>query len=237
MPKVRRQRKTRRYSPYKKRRTVDSVEAITQKLNPRQAIYAFPEQNVTKIRYSDIVTLTSSGGGIPKYVFNMNSCYDPDFSGVGHQPIFWDQLTAVYGRYVVLGSKLKATFSPIANTNTTTQPSGPMIIGIMTDHDTTTPTTLSTLIESSRSKSTFLNNAMGGNNVKSMSVTYSPAISLGVDKEDDQVHATTSASPSRAYYAHVFMSETGLATSSSCEVKIDIEYTVRLYAVKDVSGS
>lgn len=233
-------RKSRRYQPYKKQRirsSVDVVEAVTPKLSPARAIFGFPEQNVTKLRYSDVITLTSAAQGIPKYVFRLNSCYDPDFSSTGHQPMFWDQLTAVYGRYVVLGAKIKATFSPIVNTTATTQPSGPMIIGIMADQDTTTPTVVSTLLESSRSKTTFLNNALGGNNVKTLTATYSPALSLGVDKEDQAVHAAVGSNPTLQYYAHVFMAESGLATSSSCNVKIDIEYTVRLYSLSDVNGS
>lgn len=32
----------------------------------------------------------------------MNSLYDPDFTGTGGQPFYFDQLSAVYNRYRVL---------------------------------------------------------------------------------------------------------------------------------------
>lgn len=191
----------------------------------------------TTVRYSDVITLTSTSGSLAKYIFSLNSCYDPDVSGTGHQPLMWDQLTALYNRYVVKGAKIKCQFSPISNTTSTTQPSGPMVIGIMGDADNTTPTTGSTIMESNKSASTFLNNAQGGNNVKTISHTYSPSLRLGVDPEDDTVSAPWNSSPGRQYYAHVFMFESGLGSPSSCNVKVDIEFRVRLYSTKDVSGS
>lgn len=33
--------------------------------------------------------------------------YDPDLTGFGHQPYFFDQLTDIYSHYVVIGSKIK----------------------------------------------------------------------------------------------------------------------------------
>ena len=43
----------------------------------------------------------------------MNSLFDPDFTGTGHQPYYFDQFATIYQRYTVIGSKLTATFTPI----------------------------------------------------------------------------------------------------------------------------
>lgn len=49
-----------------------------------------------------------SGAPAPSaQVFRANSCFDPDFSGVGHQPSFFDKIAAVYGRYYVVGFALE----------------------------------------------------------------------------------------------------------------------------------
>jgi len=49
-----------------------------------------------------------SGSALPSaQVFRMNSCFDPDFSGVGHQPSYFDKIAAIYGRYYVVGFALE----------------------------------------------------------------------------------------------------------------------------------
>jgi len=228
-------------SPYKKRRVPkSSVDAVTSQLpliNPRGGIFGVPDVLETTLRYSDVYTLTSAANAIAKYVFRMNSLHDPDFSGTGHQPLYYDQITQMYGRYVVKGCKITCHFSPIANTSSTTQPSGPMVIGIAGDTDTFTPTVLATIMEQNRSVSTFLNNAVGGNNVKTLSHTYSPALRLGTDVEDNEVQAAVGSNPNRPYYAHVYAAETGLATSSSCNVKVTLEYRVRFMNPLEVPQS
>lgn len=46
------------------------------------------------------------------YIFRANSCYDPDYSGVGVQPYGWDEWCALYGAYRCGGSKIKVNFYP-----------------------------------------------------------------------------------------------------------------------------
>ena len=42
-------------------------------------------------------------------IFQANSCYDPDFSGSGHQPMGFDQWMALYSRYRVHASTIRVT--------------------------------------------------------------------------------------------------------------------------------
>lgn len=222
----------------RKPNTLSKVQAFMPKLSVPRKIYGFPDTLVTKLKYSDLITLTSTANSLGRYVFQPNNCYDPDYSGTGHQPMFFDQYTPIYQRYVVLGAKVTASFSPVANTISTAQPSGPLIVGLFEDYDTSlTATNVSWLMESNNSTTSFLNNALGGNNVKTLSCTYSPQQSLGVSSEDDVVSALTTGGPARPYYVNVFMTETGLGSPSSCNVKVDIEFTVRFFNQKDVAQS
>lgn len=58
-----------------------------------------------KLKYSDAfnlasdATLTSYTGS--QYVFRLNSLYDPDLTGTGHQPYGFDQYAALFNRYKV----------------------------------------------------------------------------------------------------------------------------------------
>lgn len=239
---AKRQRRSRAATVARRRRAPKTALTRTQgympKLSVPRKIFGFPDTLVTKLKYSDLITLTSTSNSLARYVFQPNNAYDPDYSGVGHQPMMFDQFAAVYARYVVLGAKLTASFSPISNTISTAQPSGPLIVGIFEDYDTSLAAgNISFLMESNNSTTAFLNNAQGGNNVKTLSATYSPQQSLGVSPEDDTISALVTASPARGYFTNVFMTETGLATPSSCNVKVDIEFTIRFFNQKDVAQS
>lgn len=55
------------------------------------------------LRYSETYTLTTGVAGVVGTVQNMslNSAYDPNQSGTGHQPYGFDQLAAFYNKYIV----------------------------------------------------------------------------------------------------------------------------------------
>lgn len=86
----------------------------------------FPKQTTVKLRYITRLTLSPAAGGLTAHsVYRANGPFDPDQSGIGHQPQGYDQWTAFYNHQVVLASKIKATFS-ISGTDTT----GGMVCGI-----------------------------------------------------------------------------------------------------------
>ena len=53
-----------------------------------QIAIGFPNSEVAKIRYSDQITIT--GTTYAQYTFRGNSASDPDVSGIGHQPMYFD---------------------------------------------------------------------------------------------------------------------------------------------------
>lgn len=54
---------------------------------------------ISRHKYSDTFQLTVVGGQV--YRFNLNSMWDPNRSGTGHQPYGRDQLATLYNRYRV----------------------------------------------------------------------------------------------------------------------------------------
>lgn len=69
-----------------------------------------PRMNV-KLTYTQTSTYSSGTNGAfgTSSTFSLNSLYDPDISGVGHQPYGYDQLTTIYNRYKVNGVLLRVT--------------------------------------------------------------------------------------------------------------------------------
>lgn len=241
MPKDKRTRKySTRMRPY--RRTKKSMafkyDPNTRMIpNLERNVFGFPNEITTKVRYADVYTLISTSGSKASNIFRMNSINDPDYSGVGHQALWNDQLAAVYNRYVVLGSKITATFTLLPDATTTTQPTGPMAVGLLCESDTTTSSTLSTLLETNNGTSGFVTNAFGGKNTITLTGTYSPMKNIGFSPLDDTVSAGFNANPSQQYYATIWAIETGLGTPSAVNVMVKIEYTIKCSRQIDPTGS
>jgi len=92
--------------------------------------FGFPDVLRTKLQYCDVVQLAASAGSPGLYQFRMNSLFDPDYTSTGHQPQWFDQLSAVYSYYRVLKSKITVTFCPNHVADTEANDKGPYIVGI-----------------------------------------------------------------------------------------------------------
>lgn len=66
--------------------------------------HPFPQRYLTKLRYVS-EALSHTTGNTQDRVFRGNSLFDPDLTGVGHQPRGFDQLAGLYNVYRVLGSR------------------------------------------------------------------------------------------------------------------------------------
>lgn len=107
-----------------------------------KAITPVPQRFITKHKYSTTFTIGSLN---PIYRFRLNSLYDPDLTGTGHQPYGFDQMAALFNRYRVYGC------SYIINGY---QFNSPIRYGVVATNDAASPTNMATLIEYPRSKST-----------------------------------------------------------------------------------
>lgn len=89
------------------RKTVRKASAVRQ---------IFPDSVVVDLKYGDYMMISAGTGSMNSYFFNANSCYDPNLTGTGHQPLGFDQYMAFYEAYVVEG----ATMELLTSTSSTT---------------------------------------------------------------------------------------------------------------------
>jgi len=94
---------------------------------PRGMI-GFPERLGITLKYSETTSFSASPAPAAQ-TYRMNSLFDPNLTGVGHQPSYFDNLAAIYGRYIVLGYSVKAEI----NNHTTT--AGLYVVGCYSDID------------------------------------------------------------------------------------------------------
>lgn len=70
-------------------------------------IGGFPKRKLVKLRYVQEAQIDAPAGGVAYHTISANGIYDPDTTGVGHQPMNFDTWMTLYDHYVVLGSKIK----------------------------------------------------------------------------------------------------------------------------------
>lgn len=120
-------------------------EFVLSRTNPQPLL---PLRMHRTLRYSTQVQL-STGTSLSVYQFRMNSLHDPDFTGVGHQPMGYDEFSALYQQWWVVASRM--TVDAIFTTNTVSVTS----VGVnrcqvalfATANDTTVPSTVDQMIE------------------------------------------------------------------------------------------
>lgn len=146
MPNVRKNKKRtyRRKRVVKKRRGVFRLQ--------KQMSVGFPKTTVVKHRYVDAFSINPSLGNVGYHWFRANSLYDPDVTGAGHQPLGFDQWSTFYNHYIVIGAKIKATFSLAA---TGTEVGSIMVAGVVLSDNSSGPTDVPTLIEQSNSNKKY----------------------------------------------------------------------------------
>lgn len=64
----------------------------------------------TNLTYYDTITLNPSvnalTGANVTHQFRINSLFDPDYTGIGHQPMYHDNYTFIYQKYRVISAKI-----------------------------------------------------------------------------------------------------------------------------------
>lgn len=78
----------------------------------RFALYKSPQPYsvARKLLYSQYENSNAAAGALNEKYYAANGLFDPNVSGVGHQPRGFDQYMALYKKYVVISSKIKVTF-------------------------------------------------------------------------------------------------------------------------------
>lgn len=73
---------------------------------PRQM---WPQRVMAKLDYYDTIPIGNGVSTYAEYVFSMNSIYDPDVTGTGHQPRGRDQWANMYNKYIVRGCRYRVS--------------------------------------------------------------------------------------------------------------------------------
>ncbi|AUM61743.1 capsid [uncultured virus] len=105
------------------------AKTVTRRVRKRTRVFApsiprptalYPQGKVMRHRYVDnVIVPTGPAAGLTTYyVFRSNSMYDPDRTGLGHQPLYRDEMAAHYMNYTVLKSFIRVSVPNESTTKT-----------------------------------------------------------------------------------------------------------------------
>lgn len=143
----------------RRRKTTSSLVMVPRKQMPGFKGHPFGKQFYTKLRYNEAHTFGASStvNFASNYKYCLNSLYDPNVSGVGHQPMGFDTLMSIYEKYTVVAAKITVCF--IGDTTV------PSVCGLrLVDGNETAVADKKVAIENGDSSWKYMTTANGGSN-------------------------------------------------------------------------
>lgn len=180
-----------------------------------------PQSIIRKLRYQYNGTLTpAAAGAADVQVFRLNSLYDPDFTGAGNQPRYFDQYMALYDKYLVLGARIKVT---AFNTSTSEQHR----FGICVKTNSSQNGTGQGYIENEKLQRNALFDIEGsGKSVRTMTLNWSAKKWFSKPNVTTEYDLTggDSSNPTTLAYLHVYADNPWSATGGAIRYQIDIDF-------------
>ncbi len=191
---------------------------------------AIPDRFRTKLVYAGGGQITSASYFVDK-IWNINSVFDPDQSGVGHQPRYFDQFALLYNRYRVLSATFDVSIRQRATHGITCY--------LIPNNATTGLTGAGIPAELRRSGVARITSS--NQPPVAFRVKFDPASVTGVSRSqylsDDRFQALTTANPSEAICLHQYVESMDGSTAIDCEYVMQIVYEVEFFDAVDVSSS
>jgi len=197
--------------------------------NVNKSLQPFANRYICKMKYATTVSTNLSG----QYVMNLNSLFDPDRTGIGHQPYGFDSLAFIYNRYRVISCGWRIQ-TPMSSTGV------PLTVGCIASNDPSiTWLDVGTMMENPRAK--YITQNPGAPATTLSGKVYLPKL-VGRTKAqymaDDSYQAAVSASPSEAalLYLASFASSNG-NFAPGFPLQVVLEYTVEWFDSKHLLQS
>jgi hypothetical protein len=208
----------------------------------QRGVTPFAAEFLVRLRYAETVTVatTSSVDTASTYSFRLNSLYDPNYTGTGHQPYQFDQLTPIYNNYLVNKAEFKVT---IRSDFTTTGVFGGVSVFVDTNvSDSAQGKVLSELREKAVTQVRCLATQGNRANWPILQGSVDMARVFGVTQvayqgELNTFGAVYNANPSRTAYLELCLVDPGANTSSDALFDVEITYFARLYGYKGPAQS
>lgn len=169
------------------------------------------------LRYVDTIAYNVGVSGQTTNVFTSNGLYDPDITGVGHQPNGFDQIMALWNEYIVISCRIKCVItSQDANSYSAT-------FGITHCDFSTATTDYRKYMENGNT----VWNKQGGRGAEPLTLTNYVNISKISSQSilsDESYVGNSGANPTDTHFWHVWMQTDGAVDAGNFYVTVEIAY-------------
>lgn len=218
---------------YKKKISTKSVGRYRGSITSLPRNFGLPAKLTVNLPFSQWGLNTDpSVGQCADYVFSANGIYDPNISGTGHQPRYFDQLFTCYDHAIVIASKIEAYYE---------LPGGDAVMTAITLRDSS-----GSLIDPDdvmEGRYTKLkpvsDRGSGTNNVSKLTLACNPNKFLAISKPltSSVVKNSASSNPSEQAFYHCCLWALDGGDAPQAELSVRISYTVVFVEPKQPSKS
>lgn len=177
--------------------------------------------------YSETFALTGTTGAVASYVLSCNGMYDPNITGTGHQPLYFDQMNAIYDHYIVYRARIE--YEILAG-------GSPPIVACYIDDDTSIATSLDNAIE----QPTSVHRLLPTTQVvpQRFQRQWDARQYFGGDIWDNsELRGTASANPTEQSYFVVMLVAANGTSTATATVTVRIVYDAWWTELKTMTGS
>lgn len=208
----------------------------TKRRIPRALLGGIPQSKTVKLRYTHMLSLNSGTGTEARQVYRANSVYDPDSTGIGSQPNYFDVWAGLYNHYVVKGSKINVR---VCGTSSTAGGRA-SYAAINLNDDTTLTVTREALLEQKDTNWRIAKEPLAGGST-TVTKSFSAKKFFGIkDILDNKstMGATVAANPTEQAFYHVVLgSIDSTDDASQYDVVVTIDYIVQFWEIKEQAQS
>lgn len=188
-----------------------------------------------KLRYVEQLALTSSAGLPAYYQFRCNGIYDPNYTGIGHQPNRHDQLALFYERYIVVGATIKIQFCGQYQQAATNMP---YILALYLDDNASADLSILGDIENGKCKYKLINDTTSIRGTMKSYFNSKKFFNL-TNLKDNWSHfgALFGADPSSEAFWRIGIYPMDASTTVESRLLVTIDYTILCSEPKDLAQS
>jgi len=202
------------------------------RISSRNGVYGLGQSFRTQLKYVENVVLQSVAGAVGRNTFSSQNMNDPNSTGVGHQPMFWDQFIPLYARYKVHSSKIKVIF----NVQTETAGTSVFACGILGGSSSTIAADPQTNMEDNHGVSTILNGRNGNTGQKTLYLDYAPLRDTGMTVYDDTLVTSVTTGPG-LYFWNVWAADLNSVGTTNVIASVEIIFDVEFVDNINIAGS
>ncbi len=195
---------------------------LKKKIPVRASTYpktGFPNSMLMRHKYVSGHSSGNIGNISYSRIFRLNSLFDPDLTGVGHQPYYRDEMTALYHKYTVFGCMVVIKANAIAGTG---------IVGMKSSRDSAAITSAVTAVEKPNVKYMMIATGAKPATIRQyfpLNMVY--GVSKSAVANDDLFSAVASTNPTSVANIKIFGQSADSATTFHFDFTVELTYLAR----------